>query len=116
MKKLTQRAVMKPRIEHFLTVAGQYVIVGGKRLAPQDIANLKAEAEAIRNTKVWKILHENVERDAKQRIFEKAVSIHDLNFGKAILYTTDLQDRILDAIIMARTSIPSPLTTYNVKT
>jgi len=108
MKKKLAYTKQKP--EHFVKQLPTGVItIGGKKPTPDQIRSLQAEIEAIRGTQVWQLLHENVIQDGKERIYETATNLLQLNYGRAILHTLGLQDAIMDKIMQLSTHVVSPI-------
>lgn len=71
------------------------VFLGGERLEPAQILNLKQEAEVIASTALWKIFNNSLGDIAKKTMFEKSESYDDMKSGKMMLYNLSLMNNIL---------------------
>ena len=58
--------------------------------------NLKEEAYYIQNTKMWRIMTDYLAEQARQVMFEKSRNFEDMRTGKALLYSIDIQKKILE--------------------
>ena len=99
MRKETKLALSKQKPEHFVRWTGAQVVIGGKLLSEDELRTLRAEVNAIRGSRIWRILHENVLEDGKKRVFEASANLAQLNYGKAIIHTLQMQDNLMDAIL-----------------
>ena len=62
------------------------------------LANLKAEADFLVESELWKFLSETPKELAHQSLFKNSESLDDLKKGKAMLYTLSAQQNIIDII------------------
>lgn len=101
----------KERLDALLTVIDDRMIIsfsekekavyiGGKRVTdPGIMQNLKAEAEALAQFDIWKILSETPKRLAQKALFEddgNSEIVHTK--GRSMLYLLDTQEKILATI------------------
>lgn len=72
------------------------VFIGGKKATPDKLSNIKAEAEFILNSEIWKLLYESPKALAEKAMFINGESIEDMRKGRATLYCLSQQKNILD--------------------
>ncbi len=82
------------------------VYVGGVKADEGQLRNLKAEAEYLLDSSIWKVLHETPKELAQRAMFVAGESIADMQKGRTILYTLSTQKRILD--MLCAYSQPTP--------
>lgn len=74
----------------------------GKKQIPQAKARqLIAEAMQINQLELWKFMRNNMRYLANQEMFNKAKTIEDILAGKMMLYTLQLQENLLNALLSA---------------
>lgn len=66
------------------------IIYRGRPLNEEEADNLQREAEVLQNSNLINLLLKDMEYLAQQQMFNKSLSMDDIMFGKAILYTTDI--------------------------
>jgi hypothetical protein len=74
------------------------VYIRGEKITPQQLKNLSAEVAFLQESEIWKIMTDTVTSQSNERMFKNAKVIDDMMFGKASLYTIDLQKNILETI------------------
>lgn len=72
------------------------VYIGGERATEGQMQNLKSEAEFLKNSEIWQLLHETPKELAQRAMFIQSESLDDLKKGKSILYTLSTQKNIVD--------------------
>lgn len=78
--------------------AGKWtVLLGGKKLTALQAQNLRAEAQTLRSLQLWKVFTETLAHDAELRMFKKAQTERDLDWGKAVLYAISIFETIVTA-------------------
>lgn len=60
---------------------------------------LHEEAKMIVNTRLWSVITNSTVEHAKQRMFELSKTNEDMLFGKGILYTVDLQKKLVQKFL-----------------
>lgn len=75
------------------------VYIGGKQTEKGRLMNLKAEAEFIMQSDLWKLLQETPRELAQRAMFVDSESLDDLKKGKSILYTLSTQQKIVDTLM-----------------
>lgn len=55
------------------------------------------EARYILRTEVWKYITASLSEEARKVMFNRAVSFDDLRNGKMILWTADIQTKLLES-------------------
>lgn len=72
--------------------------VGSNEITAMELKQLIAEVKALEGFRLWQILNETVKNDAVDRGWNKSVKMEDLNTGKTMFYTLDLQSSIIKSI------------------
>lgn len=72
------------------------IYVGGVKADRERLINLKAEAEMILNTEIWKLLYETPKELAQKALFINGETLDDVKKGRTILYTLSTQKNILE--------------------
>ncbi len=72
------------------------VFVGGEKVLPERLANLKAESEFLLNSDLWKLMNETIRYMAYDRMFIKSASFEDMQSGKMLLYHLDIQKKLME--------------------
>jgi len=72
------------------------ILVGGKELSNKNINNLKTEIKILKELEWWKIMENEMKYVANKVMYEKAKTVDDMIFGKAILYTIDIMNKKMD--------------------
>jgi hypothetical protein len=85
-------------IDDVLTVKNGVIHIGSKPILDTELRAMIAEAKALENFAIWKIINESIKQDAINRGWNNATSIDDLNTGKTMFYTLDLQNSIIRLI------------------
>lgn len=75
------------------------VYIGGKQVEKGRLTNLKAEAEFLMQSDLWKLLQETPRELAQRAMFVDSESLDDLKKGKSILYTLSTQQKIVDTLM-----------------
>ena len=78
------------------------IYIGGEKLTPQQIHNIKEEVKFYNGSTLKKILNANPNEFVSTLVFEKSQSIIDLVVGKSILYCLQTQNKILEFIEKAK--------------
>lgn len=99
MEKQSRRlAFKKPQPQDFAAWNGNSLMLNGESVNDAVAENLRMEATSMAGMHLWRIIHETVLHDARQRIFDKAKTMEDLSFGKAMLHTLSLQEEIIKLV------------------
>lgn len=72
------------------------IYIGNGVIEPARLANLKAEAQFIRESDLWKLMAETPKAEAHLSMFVKSESLDDLKKGKAMLFTISQQENIIN--------------------
>jgi hypothetical protein len=76
----------------------QRLYLGGEQISNQEWKNLYEEVKFLEASKLYPILFATLNEQAKLRMFEQSKSDADIMFGKATLWTLDVQRKLLAAI------------------
>jgi hypothetical protein len=63
---------------------------------------LHAEVDIIKQLRVWELMNGYFNKLVQDKVFNQSQDITDLIFGKTILYTLDVQRKIMDNIQTGR--------------
>lgn len=74
------------------------LILGGEQIADGEWKTLLEEAKFLEKTRLWAVITNSLVEQAKIRMFEQSKSDADMMFGKAVLYTIDLQKKLVQRI------------------
>ena len=74
------------------------IYIGMERPDEGRLANLKAEAEFLMQSDIWKLLQETPKKLAEQSMFVAGETIDDMKKGRSILYTLSSQQKIVDIL------------------
>lgn len=75
--------------------SGRLIYIGETLADEARLGNLRAEAQQVLESEVWKIIYETPKSLAEKAMFVAGESIDDMKKGRAILYTLATQKRIL---------------------
>lgn len=75
---------------------GMYI--DGEKCTATEVANLKAEINYITKTRIWHLMNVYFMRLAQKKLYEEAKDTTDLLIAKSVLYTLDVQAKIVDKI------------------
>lgn len=74
------------------------VLIGGKKASPAAVRGLQAEAMTLEKLDLWKLFTNTLAHEARLRMFEKAQSDRDMDYGKAVLHSISIFETIVKAI------------------
>lgn len=74
------------------------VFIGGERIEPARLNNLRSEAEFLLNSEIWSLIYETPKELAQRAMFVDSQSLDDMKKGKSILFTLATQKKILDVL------------------
>lgn len=72
------------------------VYIGGILLAPQEIANIREEIKMLETLRIWEIITKHLNQVARRRMLEDSKDFTDMLVGKLILYTIDVQLKLVE--------------------
>lgn len=75
------------------------LFIGDERPDQGRLNNLKAEAEFLLQTDLWKILYETPKALAEKTMFVSGETLDDLKKGRSMLYTLSVQKNIIDTFL-----------------
>lgn len=78
------------------------IYLDGQIIPPNGLNELREEINWLLNSRIWSIINGSVDSQAKQVIFDKSKTNDDLIAGKSMLYTLDLQRKIIQILINAK--------------
>lgn len=79
--------------------AGKYTaLLGGKKLTPNQLSQLKQEVGLLEKMFWWKMFTATLPHEAELRMFKGMKTLEDSHFGKAILHAVGVAQTINDAI------------------
>lgn len=74
------------------------ILIGGERIDEIRLNNLRAEAEMIEQTDIWKLLIETPKDMAHKALFVEGDNLDTMKKGRAMLYTLDSQEKIISLL------------------
>lgn len=74
------------------------LFIGGARVDPARLANLKAEADFFVTSELWSLIYETPKELAQRAMFVSGESLADMQKGKSMLYTLSSQKNIVDTL------------------
>ncbi len=74
------------------------LFVGGTRADDLTLSNLKAEAEFLANSTIWKLIQETPKELAQRAMFVAGDGSNVITQGRSMLYTLSTQKNIVDVI------------------
>lgn len=106
---------LKKELNNLLSVVDTKLIVskhkgvlyiGGEKADQARLANLKAEAQFLQESDLWKIINETVKTLAERAMFVEGDSLEFLQKGRSMLYLLDTQKKIVETFKNAIPTIP----------
>ena len=85
-------------IDDVIKIDKGVITLGNNIINDNELRQLIAEAKALEGFTLWKILNETIKQDALDRGWKNSVKMEDLNTGKTMYYTLDLQNSIIRLI------------------
>lgn len=79
----------------FTLDASKRPVLDGEPLTFEQLSNLDREAKYIQSTQLWKVLTDTLTAYGQKMIWERSKTIEDLASGKMVLYTVDVQKKIV---------------------
>lgn len=93
------KGVLKaPVLSDLITVQGDTMAVGGRKLSPQELVQVRSEIKVIQKMRITRLMDETLAENARKVMFENAKSIDDIKFGKTIFYIQDLVEKVYKII------------------
>lgn len=74
------------------------VFINNQQINPQEARNLQVEAEYLDKCGLWKLIVNYINEDVRRKVFEKSQTPIDMVIGKTILYTVNIQKKIIDKL------------------
>lgn len=75
------------------------IYIGGQRADPARLSNLKAEADFLVESDIWKIINESIKELAQRAMFVSDGDLEKLLLkGRSMLYLLDTQNRIVSTL------------------
>lgn len=78
------------------------ILIGGVAAEDNELANLKSEAEFLRDSHIWKLIQETPKRLAEKAMFIEGDSIDAMKKGRSMLYLLSTQRNIVDILLNFR--------------
>lgn len=71
------------------------VFINGRKVEKGEAEAIREEAKYLEKTRIWALMVGSLNDQARERLYEKAVTVDDMLFGKAMLYTLNIQSQII---------------------
>ncbi len=79
--------------EDVLVVVGKNVIMRGEMVSPEARSEITSGAKAFINFPFWNLLRQEMKIAANRKIYNESVTVDDMIFGKAVLWTLDVMQK-----------------------
>lgn len=90
--------------------AGTYsVLLGGKKLTPNQITGLQQEAMMLERTEIWKVFVNTLKHEAELRMLRLAKNERDMDWGKSIMHAVGIFETLLESIKNAHVEAEVPV-------
>ena len=83
-------------INHVVRSDNTGIYINGKKLDENELLSLKQEVHRFKASQLYQLLQETPKQQSLKLIFEKSENFDDVRNGKMILYTLDVQNKILN--------------------
>jgi hypothetical protein len=74
------------------------IYIGGIKTEDTELRSLQAEAKAMENFAIWRIMNETLRAEAIDRGWNKSTTYDDLKTGKLMIYSLDVMESIINII------------------
>lgn len=92
---LASKLLYAVTIDDLLRVEGDKVFVGKKELTPQEISDLKVEANAFQKSNLWKLINYNLYWIANHKMIRGANKEIDMMMGNAMTANIDVIEEFI---------------------
>ena len=82
----------------FLIDKSGKIYLGGYAITDKELKSLQEEISYLEKTRIWGVLTNTIANDARQRMFENAISFDDMRAGKMTLYAIALMKKVINLI------------------
>ncbi len=108
-KKLaTLLTVVDPNMIITFSTREKAVFIGGEKVSdPALLQSLKAEAELLLSSTLWRVIYETPKELAQKAMFVAGESVSDMTKGRAMLHTLETQKKILETF-QSYQHVPTP--------
>lgn len=93
---ITRNLLLAITEEDILRKTSKGYMCGKLKLTHADLQILKQEAEALKESLLWKMMQRELTWLSNQRMFDKSASNDDILFGKAMLWNQKQQQDFLE--------------------
>jgi len=93
---LTKNLLVALSEEDILQITSEGYLLGKRKLSPEELEQLRAEANEIKDSYLWKLMKKEIEYHSFLRMAHKAQTEKDLIFGKAMFYNIDILQKFLN--------------------
>lgn len=74
------------------------IFLGGEKATQHQVNNLKEEVKFLKETELWRVMNTYLNKVAEKRIITESKDFTDVIVGKVMLYTFDVQQKIIEKI------------------
>jgi hypothetical protein len=93
--------------ENILLLKDNYLLLGNEIMGGAEIGTLATECKLIQETRIWKIMQENIRFEAF-KFMSEANNTEGMMPGKWMLHNLNAQKGVMDTILEAGTKIAPP--------
>ncbi len=79
-----------------LVYRGDKFYVGGMELPKTDVEDIVSGARGLKEMYVWQLLMKDLKNEANKRIYKNGVTMEDVNFGRATLWTVNVIEQKIE--------------------
>lgn len=80
--------------------------LAGKKLAANQAATLRSEAQMLQKMQIWKLFTETLKNEAHQRMWEGMKTLDDSHYGKTLLHAISVFTIIVDKLQQIQPETP----------
>lgn len=95
---LLSSVIRVPIVKDIITRTENEIRLGGQKVTPQVLQQLRSESKVLQKMMIWGILNTTLEAKAHEIMVKNAKVVDDIRGGKMIYYTLDTQRNILGAV------------------
>lgn len=96
IRHLTRNYLAALTEEDILTMSNRGWFLNKRKLSQEEIAELKDEAQALKDSVLWRLMMRDIKYSANVRMFEKGSIDGNNIFGRAMLYNLELLNSFIE--------------------
>lgn len=96
IRLLTKHLVRFMTAEDVLRVVHRSIYFGESKLSDEEIGLLKEEAQAFKDSMLWKYMRRNIQYLANEKMTKTARNTDDIEYGLSMFYNLDIIEKFID--------------------